>query len=195
MPVYLPDTCSPRTNSSPVSPGPEHGSVVGADLHLDAGHRLTDRTQPARDGLVGCAERGAVVVGGEHGDGRAGLGQAVGVDEADVGQQRQRLAHQRQCDLRSAVGQRAQRRQRGRLGFEHGDDAVEHGRHHRGRGDALVRRPGAPIRAASKLRQVHHLSARVQIRQRRADAGDVVGRHADQRRVLGRPRSRTPRCR
>ena len=35
-----------------------------------------------------------------------------------------------------------------------------------------------------ELAQVHHLSAGVQVGQCRADAGDVIGRHADQSRVL-----------
>ena len=126
-----------------------------------------------------------MVVGGEHRDRRAGLGEPVGVDEADVGQQSKCLAHQRKRDLRAAVGEVAQRRQLGRLRLQRRHDAVEHGRHHGRGGDALVARPAGPTRSASNCVQVHHLSAGVQVRQRRADTGDVIRRHADQRRVVG----------
>ena len=126
----------------------------------------------------------AVVVGSEHRDGRAGLGEAVGVDEADLGQQSECLAHQGKSDLRAAVGQVPQGRQRDRLRLKRRHDAIEHGRHD-GRGrDALVAHQPDPL-ARLELPQVDHLSARVQVRQRRADARDVIRRHADQRGVTG----------
>ena len=49
----------------------EDGAVVIADLHLDTGHRLTDRPQPFGHRLLGMTVRLAVVIGGEHRDGRA----------------------------------------------------------------------------------------------------------------------------
>ena len=130
----------------------------------------------------------AVVVRGQHGDRRTRLGQAVGVDEADVRQQLQSLAHQRQRHLRAAVGQVAQRRQAMLSALQHGDDAVQHGRHHGRAGDVLGVDQTHPFLGVEDG-QIDHLAAGVQVRQRRADSCDVVRRHADQRRIgrLGRP--------
>ena len=82
-----------------------------------------------------------------------------------------------------AVSQVPQRRKLDRFAFEHRDDAVQHCRHHRRRRHTFVAdqvNPGVRIEVA----QIHHLSARVEIRQRSPDPGDVIRRHADQRGVV-----------
>ena len=68
----------------------------------------------------------------------------------------------------------------GRL--EDADDAIQHGGHHRRGGHVLGVDQPHPFLGV-EVRQVDHLAAGIQIRQRRPDPGDVVGRHADQCRV------------
>src|SRR5207248_4096623 len=64
------------------------GSVRPADLDLDAGERASGGAQPAAPGGIAGREA-AVITGAEYGDGRACLGEAVGVDEIDMGQEAQ----------------------------------------------------------------------------------------------------------
>ena len=125
-----------------------------------------------------------MIVGPEHRDRRARLGQPVGVDETDVGQQPECLAHQRKCDLRAAVGEGPQCGQPGRLRLQGRHDAIQHRRHDGSRRDAFVTDQPEPL-GGVELRQVHHLSAGIQIRQRRAHARDVIRRHTDQRGIAG----------
>ena len=133
--------------------------------------------------------RRPVVVGAEHRDRRAGLGQTVGVDETHIRQQFQRPADQWQTHLGAAISEVAQRWQlrSGVARLEHGDDAVQHGRDHGGGGDLFVVDQPHPLLRV-EVGQVDHLSAGVQVRQRRADPGDVIGRHADQRGIGRRGR-------
>ena len=88
----------------------EHVAVLVTDLQLDAGHRLSDRAQPLGGHGVLCGVRRAVVVGAQHRDRRAGLGQTVGVDETHIRQQFQRPADQWQTHLGAAISEVAQRR-------------------------------------------------------------------------------------
>src|SRR5690606_17992152 len=113
--------------------GRQNRAGLVADLHLDPGYRLPDRTEPPRHFLVAGAERCPVVVGAEYRDRRTGFGEPVGVDETDVRQQLQRGPHQRQRNFGATVGQGAQGGQARSGGFQRADDPVQHGRDH-GRG-------------------------------------------------------------
>ena len=88
-PRYSPATCSPRTHSSPCSPGLTGLPSASRISTLERRQRLADRAEPAAHVRVVAGEGLAMVVGAEHGDGGAGLGEPVGVDEVDVRQERQ----------------------------------------------------------------------------------------------------------
>ena len=153
-----------------------------AHLHLEGREGSPDRTQPRPDGRVVAGEGLAVLVGGEHGDGGTGFRQPVRVDQVDVGHVRQGPLDELERHAPAAVGEVAQGRQLDAALFERGEDPAQHGRHHHGVGDALVRRqlhPGGGLEG----RQVHDATPRVQRAQHRRDAGDVVRGHADQLRL------------
>ena len=85
-PRYSPATCSPRTQISPASPV-SSGVLSGSRISTSSvGSGIS--TEPRRRRTAGSpdGERDAMVVGTEHGDGRARLGEAVVVDEIDVRQ-------------------------------------------------------------------------------------------------------------
>ena len=127
--------------------------------------------------------RRAVVVGGQHGDGRAGLGQAVGVDEVHVRQQPQRPLDHRLRHPPAAVGERTQVRQRLAALLQH----VRIRPSMVGTTIAWVICSAAAIvdpDLRREGRQVDGAPAAVDRGQHRRDAGDVVGRHADQRRLV-----------
>ena len=124
-----------------------------------------------------------MVLRGQHRDRRAGLGQAVRVDEARRGKQPQRSFQHRRRHPRPAVGDRAQRGDLRRRLPQLVDDAGQHRRHHHRAGDPLARDDVQP-RGGVEIRQVHHPAARVQVRQRAADRGDMVGRHAGENTVV-----------
>jgi hypothetical protein len=65
--------------------GADDLAVLAADLYLDAGDRLADRTESTGDRHVGRSHGLPVIVGCEHRDGRTGFGESVGVDETDIG--------------------------------------------------------------------------------------------------------------
>ena len=101
----------PARRSRPARPAATGSPVGVADLHLE---RRAAAGRPsraaARTSGSSLRERVAVVVGPEHGDRRAGLGEAVGVDEVHVRQQRHRpLDDRRRGIAPAAVGQVAQR--------------------------------------------------------------------------------------
>ena len=68
-----------------------HGVArVADDADLDARHRLPDRRQAVLEQGLVAVEREPVVVGTEDRDGAARLGEPVGVDEVDLGEEVQR---------------------------------------------------------------------------------------------------------
>src|SRR5581483_609822 len=101
---------------------PEHGTVVTADLHLDAGYRLAYRTEPTADDLVGSGVRHAMILGSEHGDRRTRLGEPVRDDEPHIGEKVEGGTDKRQSDFRPAVSQRSQGGKRNRILLKLGDD-------------------------------------------------------------------------
>ena len=123
-------------------------------------------------------------VGAEHGDGGTRLGQPVGVGEVGVREERHRAFDDAQGHLAAAVGKRLQvRHAGGLLAFERGDDSRQHRRHHEGGGDAFGASRLDP-RIGAEVGKLHHAPPGVDGTQGRGDAGDVVRRHAHQRRVV-----------
>ncbi len=117
-------------------------------------------------------------------DGRTGLGQAVGVGEAGLREEIQRAGDQFQRHPPAAVGDGLQGRQiRRYTGVHAGDDPGEHRRHHEGVGDALRRGKPEPV-VRIEGRQQHDAALRVDGAEQRRDAGDVIGRHAHERRFV-----------
>ena len=123
-----------------------------------------------------------MVVGGQHGDRRAGLGQSVGVDEVDVRHVAQRALDELERHPPAAVGEVAQRRGLRPGVLDRLEDPPQHRRHHHGVGDPLVRGEAHP-RAGLEGRQVHDATPGVERAQHRRDPRDVVRRHADQLRL------------
>ena len=121
-----------------------------------------------------------MVVGPEHRDGRAGLGEPVRVGEADAGEGRQCALQDRWWHPRAAVGERAQGgRVRGRPG-QVVNDPGQHGRHHHRAGDAVGAHEVQPG-GGREARQVDDPAPGVEIGQDRPEAGDVVGRRGHER--------------
>ena len=155
-----------------------HRLLVGsADLHLDRGQRAAHRREPVPHVRVGAGQGLAMVIGGEQGDGRAGLGQPVGVHEIDLGQRPKRPLHQLGRHAPAAVGEMAQRRQV--VALERGQHAAKHGGHHHGVGDLLVA-GGAHPGLGLERGEVDDAASRVERAQHGRNAGDVVRRDADQ---------------
>ena len=125
-----------------------------------------------------------MVLGTEHGDGGAGLGQPVGVDQADVGQLLEGPLDQGHRHAAPAVGQMAQGGQLLVALDQDLEDAPEHGRHHHGVGDRLGRRQVHPG-LGRELGQIDQAPARPHRGQHGRDAGDVVRRDAHQGGVVG----------
>ena len=122
--------------------------------------------------------------GTQHGNGGTGLGQAVGIGEIRLRKQRHGLFDHGKRHLAAAVGERLEvRHPGGRFAFQRRDDAGKHGRHHEGRGDAFGAGGLDPCIGA-EVRQLHDAPTGVYRAQRRRDAGDVVRRHANQRRIV-----------
>ena len=153
-----------------------------ADLDLDAGQDLADRPEAHGDRVAG--EGGGVVVGPEHGDRRGGLGEPVGVHEADVGEQLEGPLEHGQRHAGAAVGERAQRGHLGGGAVEVVDDAGQHRRHDHGVGDALATHRLEPRLGVEGV-EVDDAAAGVEVRQQVGHAGDVVRRHGDERRLVG----------
>jgi len=125
------------------APRREHRPGAVPDLQLDAGNRQTRGGQPGAAGPVPRGQRGAVLVGPQHGDGRAGLGQAVGVDEIDLGPHPQGALDDRQRHLGAAIGQGLPRAaSTGRGGA--GPEAAPHRRPPTGAATATAQRPDTP---------------------------------------------------
>ena len=73
-----------------------------------------------------------VIIGTQQGDGAGGLGEPVGVHEADIGQQGHRPLDHREGHRTPTVGERSQRREAAAVFGHHVEDPVEHGGdHHR----------------------------------------------------------------
>ncbi len=80
-----------------------------------------------------------MIVGSEERDGRAGLGESVGVDERSDGKQVERPLNYLERHLSASVGQSSHAEQRfSAAGIEYLDDASEHGRHDHRVGDTLA---------------------------------------------------------
>ena len=162
----------------------EGGLVDVAHLHLEGRQGTPDRAQPGPDGRVRTGEGLPVLVGGEHGDGGAGLGQPVGVDQVDVGHVGQCALDELERHAPAAVGEVPQGREVGARLLNGAQDPPQHGRHHHGVRDVLRRRqlhPGGGLEG----RQIHDAAAGVERAQHRRDPGDVVRGHADQLRLGG----------
>ena len=159
--------------------GAERVARLVDDAELDARHRLAHRPEAGGEERLVAVEREAVVVGSEDGDGAAGLGEAVGVDEVDLGEEHQRAPEDRRVHLGAAVRQRPQRRDPQRLVGLHGlDDLAEHGRHEHGVGDALVARGDQPVLGReAHAGHGHDAPTDVGVAEHRGDAGDVERRH------------------
>jgi len=120
----------------------------------------------------------------EQGDRRAGFGETVGIGEAGLREQLERALDQLQRHAAAAVSDRLQRRQIGPLtGIHARNDAREHRRHDEGVAHALGRGELQPD-IGIEGRQQHDAAHRVDRAHQRGDAGDVIRRHADQRRFL-----------
>ena len=124
-----------------------------------------------------------MVLGTEDRDGGRGLGEAVRVDELGLGEQLQRPLDDRDGHAPAAVGQMAQRGQRFPLGFEHVEDAAEHGWDDHRLRHGFVARDRDPLLGVER-RQLHDAPPRVDRREDRGDPGDVVRRDAHQRRFV-----------
>ena len=70
-----------------LTPGLALLAVVGSADELDRAVRSPDRAEASANRWVVAGHRGAVVVGHQHRDRRARLGQPVGVDEVDAAKQ------------------------------------------------------------------------------------------------------------
>ncbi len=144
-------------------------------------------TDPSRARIAGSslAKASRCSSGVEHGDGRAGLGQAVGVDEVDVGQVGQGALDQLERHAPAAVGEVAQRREARRRASSTASrirpSMVGTTMAWVMRSSAASSHPSAGVEGG----QVHDATPRVERAQHRCDAGDVVRGHADQLR-LGR---------
>ena len=128
-------------------------------------------------------QRRAVVLRAQHRNGGTGFGESVRVDEINARERGQRGAQYGRRHPGAAVRDRAQRRDVRGGAVEFCDDASQHRRH-----DHRVRHPVVSDKieplARAEVRQVRHPPTGVQIAQHRTDTGDVVGRHADQHRVI-----------
>ncbi len=155
-----------------------------ADLDGEGGQRAAHRAEPVPHVWVARGDRLAVVLGTEDGDGGAGLGQPVRVDQAHVGQLFEGPLDQGHRHAAPAIGQMAQRGQLLVALDEDLEDAPEHGRHHHGVGDGLR---GGQVHPGlgRELGQVDQAPARPHRGQHGRDAGDVVRRDAHQGGVVG----------
>ena len=156
--------------------GAEHLTLGAPHLHLDRRQHLPHRREPADRHRVAVAG-GAVVIGAEHGDGRAGLGEAVGVDQVHVGQDRHHPLEHGGRGAGAAVAQRAQGGQALAVGLHDVADARQHRGDDHGVGDLLATH-GVDPAPGVELGQVDDAPAGVEVREQVGDAGDVVGRHA-----------------
>src|SRR3546814_16398352 len=87
--------------------GSADAAVLAPDFELDAGQRLAHRGDAAADrGIVG-TDGGAMVLGAEPRDRRAGFGEASGVDEIDVRQPPERAGERRLRHLPAELGRGA----------------------------------------------------------------------------------------
>ena len=121
-----------------------------------------------------------MVLRAEQGDGRAGLGQPVRVDEIDPGPLPQRAFDERGRHGGAAVGERPQGRHR--PVFRAVDDPRQHGRHHHRAGDLFLPYRAEPFPRGEGF-QHEGAAARVEVGDHVGDGGDVVRRHAHQRRL------------
>ena len=151
-------------------------STIGSTWPADDRRRRIER-------VVG-ADRGAVVVGAEHGDRRRRLGEAVGVDEAGVGEQAQRVEQHPLGDLGAAVARASAasaRRPARRASASTMRDSIV------GTTIALVmpslRTVSIHTRRVERT-QVHEAAAGERVRQHVGHAGDVVRRHRHQHRLV-----------
>ena len=149
-----------------------------ADRDLDRGDGGPTEPRRRRTSGSSLAIGVAVVVGRQHGDRRAGLGEAVGVDEVDVRHQRQRPLDDRHRHPAAAVGEVAQRRQLDAVGLHHVEDAAEHRRHDHRVGDRSSARGRRPTPSASNAGRYTMRRPTYVDDDDRRDPGDVVRRHA-----------------
>ena len=163
--------------------GRERFAEPAADLDLDRGQHPPRRGQAGRGRGVAVAG-GPVVVGAEHGDRRAGLGEPVGVGEVDVGQQRHHPLQHGGRRARPAVRQGPQAGEAGSVGVEHVADARQHRRDDHGVGDALAAHGRDPARGV-ELGEVDDAAPEVQVAEQVGEAGHVVRRHAHEHGVVG----------
>ena len=139
----------------------------------------TDDEAVLEQGLV-AVEREAVVVGAEDGDGAARLGEPVGVDEVDLGEEVQRPFEDRgpACGRRRTTSARRLGTRSDSVGLHRLDDLAEHRGHEHGVGDALVARGDEPVLGGeAHARHRHDAPADVGVAEHRGDAGDVERRH------------------
>jgi hypothetical protein len=124
-----------------------------------------------------------VVVGPQHGDGGAGLGEPVGVGELDVGQQVHHPLQHGGRRARPAIGQGPQAGQPATAAtsaagaLEHVGDARQHRGHDHGVGDAVPAHGPHPA-GGVELAQVDEPAPQVEVAQEVGQPGHVVGRHA-----------------
>ena len=154
--------------------------VRPADLQFQRGKGPADRPEPGAHGRVVAAVGCSVVLGPEHGDRRARLRQAVGVDEADVREQIHRPLDDRDGHPPTAVGEVGQCGETGTRGVEGVQDPTEHRRHDHGVSDLLGLGQTDPLDRV-ELRQVDDPPPAVRAGEDGGDPCDVVGRHAHQR--------------
>ena len=161
----------------------DHVAELVADLHLHGGQDLADRREPPyRHWIAVC--RGPVVIGSEHGDRGAGLGEAVGVGERHV---RKLLDHafQQWCrGLGAAVRERAKARHAAVVRFQHLADARQHRRYHHCVRDRLAPHRLHPLTGV-ELGQVHDPAPRVEVADQVRETGHVVRRDAHQHHLVG----------
>ncbi|MCP9977519.1 hypothetical protein LUX32_07590 [Actinomadura madurae] len=179
----LPRDLRPAHDDVPDLTGHRGAAVHVAHLDFHRRQRTAHRTEPGAYRGVVTGPGLPVVLGAEHRDRGRGLGEAVGVDEPGGGEERQGLRKHLTGDLRTTVGQRPKARGCGPPTVaELGDDAHEHGRHdHRVRDPLLLHRVEPP--GGRELVEVDHPAPGVEVGQRVRHRGDVVRRHADERRV------------
>ena len=156
------------------------GRAVGpSDLGLDAGNEAAGRAQAGADRRIVALDGRPVVLGPEEGDGRAGLGQTVGVDEVGGREQLQSAGHDGRGDPGPAIGKRSEGGHAGVLLAGQGlDDPRQHGGHDHGVGHLLLADGVEPDLRAEGV-EVDEPSSGVEVADQIGDTGHVVGRDGD----------------